>query len=164
MSLDTLEPGGLYVVLFIQNVPPPKDDFHWGLYLHKYKNIGGTKYHIWDPDRDWVWVADHGMTTGLFKSHALVGLFQIARVSPEWECEVDRAARSFDDSLNQRPGIGCDVWLFWTPAPGNGTVVLKCKDLEALKAEILDFANQNAQAAAKAVRPRPIIMSRLCGL
>ncbi|KAF2498185.1 hypothetical protein BU16DRAFT_536245 [Lophium mytilinum] len=179
MSLETLEPGGLYVVLFIQNVPPPKNDFHWGLYLHKDKDKGGTKYHIWDPNRDWVWVADHGTTTGLFKSHALVGLFQVARVCPELECEVDSAARSFDDTLNQRPGIGCDVWLFWVlellrePRGADRYQILKCTDLKALEEEVLAWGNMHIEDAAELCRtkpdigtvpPRPIALSKLCGL
>ena len=87
MSLADLKAGGLYVILFIRGDPPEKDTFHWGLYLHKNVANGGTKFHIKNQGSGWI--ADHGPTSGVFKSFLLVGLFRIAEAPTGWEGYVD---------------------------------------------------------------------------
>lgn len=42
MSLDTLQVNGLYVILFLRTSPHTPNNFHWGLYLHRSPQQGGT--------------------------------------------------------------------------------------------------------------------------
>ncbi|KAK8176180.1 hypothetical protein IWX90DRAFT_484137 [Phyllosticta citrichinensis] len=74
MSLKDLHPGGLYIILFVQDSPPELDQFHWGLYVHIDENKGGTKHHI-KGLLSGGWIPDRGVTMGVFKSSLLVGLF-----------------------------------------------------------------------------------------
>ncbi|QVM13744.1 hypothetical protein D8B26_008351 [Coccidioides posadasii str. Silveira] len=69
MSLSDLKVNGLYIILFIRHDPPVQDNFHWGLYLHRHSQTGGTKYHIKQQGAGWI--TDHGPTAGVFKSFLL---------------------------------------------------------------------------------------------
>lgn len=165
MSLSNLKVNGLYIILFIRAHPPPKNDFHWGLYLHRHPDDGGTKYHVKQQGSGWI--ADHGNTAGVFKSFLLVGLFRIADVPMGLEAQVDQTIRTYDNQLNQ-PGISCRVWLLWIlgflQKPLSGQIVLKCNDLEALENETKEWGNGHAMGAATNVQPRPIGSSSLCNL
>ncbi|KAF2789726.1 hypothetical protein K505DRAFT_252705 [Melanomma pulvis-pyrius CBS 109.77] len=158
MYLDSLTPGGLYIILFIRGDPPSMNDFHWGLYLHHDSNYGGTKYHI-KKEGSSGWITDHGHTRGVFKSFLLVGLFQIATVPQGRESHVDEKIRSYDPSINT-PGVTCRVWVLWVLAllqqPANGYTVLRCNNLNELEEEIKQWGNANAQSAADNGQPRPI--------
>ena len=110
MSLAALKPNGLYFILFIRDDPPQPNDFHWGLYLHRDADTGGTKYHI--KQQGIGWITDHGTTAGVFKSFLLIGLFRIADIPPGWEAHLDRTIRTYDNQINT-PGVDCRVWLFW---------------------------------------------------
>lgn len=160
MSSSRLEPGGLYILLFIRQDPPIKDNFHWALYLHEDDLSGGTKYHVKEQGSGWI--TDHGRTTGVLKEFLLAGLFLIARVPRELEGHVDEQLRTYDTSINTDiPGIKCRVWLLWVlkllqkPAD-NGCPILKCDDLDALEAEVKEWGNAHAASAAGNVQPRPV--------
>lgn len=105
MSLKDLELNSLHIVVFVRSYPPIPDDFHCGLYLHQDANIGGTKYHV--RGRAGAWLADHAITAGVFKSFLLVGLCQIARIPPEFTEKVDSVLRTYDNQVNQIPGLTC---------------------------------------------------------
>ena len=87
MSLNTVQVNGLCVILFLRTSPHTPNNFHWGLYLHRSPQQGGTKYHIKQQGSGWI--ADHGPTAGVFKSFLLIGLFQIATIPAGWEGHVD---------------------------------------------------------------------------
>src|ERR1700690_4006867 len=143
MSLKDLVPGGLYILLFIRDHPPTKDNFHWGLYLHSYELLWGPKFHIKSPGSGWM--TDHGRTSGVFKSFLLVGLLQIATVPSGLESYVDQQIRAYDSSINT-PGVTCRVWVLWVLAllqqPVNEQVILKCTDLSELEQEAKDWGNE----------------------
>ncbi|KMP02506.1 hypothetical protein CIRG_10329 [Coccidioides immitis RMSCC 2394] len=165
MSLSDLKVNGLYIILFIRHDPPVQDNFHWGLYLHRHSQTGGTKYHIKQQGAGWI--TNHGPTAGVFKSFLLVGLFRIADIPAGWEGHVDQTIRTYDSQINN-PDISCRVWLLWVLAllqkPVNGQVILKCDNLAALETEVKTWGNANAMGAAVNEQPRPIGASALCGL
>ena len=166
MSLQTLKPNGLYILLFIRKDPPVQNDFHWGLYMHQHPDNGGMKYHVKNIGGGWI--TDHGITKGVFKSFLLVGLFRIANVPPGWESVVDNKIRTYDSQLNHINGITCRKWVLWVLAklqePDNGYSILKCNDLNALEQELLAFGNANAMSTSHNVQPRPVGASSLCSL
>ncbi|THZ11311.1 hypothetical protein D6C90_10528 [Aureobasidium pullulans] len=137
MSLDLLEPNGLYVLLFIRDDPPKLNDFHWGLYLHSNSDTG-------------------------------VGLFQIARIPAGATNDVDIIFKTYDQQLNQLPGLTCRTWVFdvlkLLQTPWNGGMLLKCTDIVALEQEIMAWGNSNAFGASRNKQPRPVSASKLCGL
>ncbi|KAI9655214.1 MAG: hypothetical protein M1831_004924 [Alyxoria varia] len=160
-----LEPGGLYVVLFLRGDPNPKDEFHWGLYLHQ-NDQGGTKYHIKNMASGWI--CEHAYTTGVFVSNFLVGLIQIARVPSSQVNYVDTLLRSYDNRLNES-WITCRTWTFallplLQQRQQNGFRILQCDNLSQLEREIKDWGNANAKAATNNVQPRPFATSNICGL
>ncbi|THW89495.1 hypothetical protein D6D12_06106 [Aureobasidium pullulans] len=132
MSLDLLEPNGLYVLLFIRDDPPKLNDFHWGLYLHFNSDTGGMKIPA-------------GATN-----------------------DVDIIFKTYDQQLNQLPGLTCRTWVFdvlkLLQKPWNGGVLLKCTDIVALEQEIMAWGNSNAFGASGNKQPRPVSASKLCGL
>ncbi|MCJ1255634.1 hypothetical protein MMC24_003451 [Lignoscripta atroalba] len=164
MSLDSLHPNGLYIILFIRQDPPVLNDLHWGLYLHR-DGSGGTKYHIKSQGSGWI--ADHGVIADIFKSFLLVGLFLIAKIPAEWETRVVGLIRESSIQLNT-PGTTCRVWLFRVlellQKPENSYKVLKCDKLAALQTEVMDFGNAYAGGAAANEQPRPVGASTICGL
>ena len=153
MSLDLLEPNGLYVLLFIRDHPPKVNDFHWGLYLHSNSDTGGMKYHIRNSGGGWL--PDYAIAGGVLKSFLLVGLFQIARIPAGAMNDVDIIFKTYDQQLNQLPGLTCRTWVF---------DVLKCTDIVALEQEIMAWGNSNAFGASRNKQPRPVSASKLCGL
>ncbi|KAF2463838.1 uncharacterized protein BDR25DRAFT_347000 [Lindgomyces ingoldianus] len=162
MSLESLQNNGLFVILFLRTSPHTTNNFHWGLYLHRFGKRGGTKYHIKQQGAGWI--TDHGNTAGVFKSFLLVGLFQIATIRDGWEDYVDQQLRTYDSSLNNSPNITCRVWVLWVLAllqkEVNGYKLLKCADLSALEAEIMEWGNANAAAADANQQPRPVAVSK----
>lgn len=165
MSLADLKVNGLYIILFIRNDPPVPNDFHWGLYFHRHRRTGGTKYHVKQQGSGWI--TDHGPTAGVFKSFLLVGLFRIADVPAGWEGHLDQTLRTYDSQLNT-PGMTCRVWLLRVLAllqkPIDGKIILKCGDLVALETEVKNWGNANAMSARDNDQPRPVAASSLCGL
>lgn len=159
MCPTSLEPGGLYILLYIRHDPPIKDNFHWALYLHEDHLTGGTKYHVREQGSGWI--IGHGPITEVLQEFLLVGLFQIATVPKGLEGHVDEKLRTYDASLNTAiPGITCRVWLLWVLAllqkPINGWTVLKCDNLDELEAEAKEWGNLHAASAAGNVQPRPV--------
>ncbi|PYH75366.1 hypothetical protein BO82DRAFT_33262 [Aspergillus uvarum CBS 121591] len=165
MSLSSLKINGLYILLFIRDDPPAQNDFHWGLYLHRNSETGGTKYHIKQQGSGWI--TDHGPTAGVFKSFLLIGLFRIADVPMGWENHLDQTLKTYDNRLNT-PGTTCRVWVFWVlgllQKPIAGKTILKCDNLQSLEAEVKNWGNANAASAAENLQPRPLGASTLCGL
>ncbi|THV74769.1 hypothetical protein D6D19_06217 [Aureobasidium pullulans] len=166
MSLADLEPNSLHVVLHVRSHPPKANDFHWGLYLHRDFEAGGTKYHVKGADKRWL--ADHGTTRGVFKSFLLIGLCQVARIPSGLMKDVDAMFRTYDHQLNEMPGLTCRTWVFRVlellQKPHSGQVLLECNDLTSLEYELLSWGNANALAAADCQQPRPTHRSDLCGL
>ncbi|THW08276.1 hypothetical protein D6D23_05232 [Aureobasidium pullulans] len=166
MSLDLLEPNGLYVLLFIRDDPPKVNDFHWGLYLHSNSDTGGMKYHIRNSGGGWL--PDYAIAGDVLKSFLLVGLFQIARIPAGATNDVDIIFKTYDQQLNQLPGLTCRTWVFdvlkLLQKPWNGGVLLKCTDIVALEQEIMAWGNSNAFGASRNKQPRPVSASKLCGL
>ncbi|KAF2796642.1 hypothetical protein K505DRAFT_335024 [Melanomma pulvis-pyrius CBS 109.77] len=163
MSLDdTLKVNGLYIMLFLRTSPHTTNNFHWGLYLHRNPQQGGTKYHIKNQGSGWI--ADHGPTSGVLKSFLLVGLLQIAAIPNNWEDHVDQQLRTYDSVLNDLSDMTCRVWIFLVLAllqkEVNGYKILKCTDLTALEADIMAWGNQNAASADANHQPRPVSISK----
>ena len=157
---DKLEVGRIYVLLFVRSHPPKADDFHWGIYAHTEKK-GGRKYHIKTLGNGWI--ADHGPTSGVFKSFLLVGLFHIATIPAEqtWFDYLDEIMRTYDNQLNNT-GTTCRVWSLWIFQLLQSHNILLCSDLDALEAEIFEFGNKYAADAADGKQPRPIKTSKIC--
>lgn len=157
MSLSSLTPGGLYIILFIRGDPPEKDNFHWGLYLHHSAEKGGTKYHIKQQGSGWI--TDHGPTAGVFKSFLLIGLFRVATIPEGWDGYVDGQLRTYDASINM-PGMTCRVWVLKVLAllqkEVQGRRVLNCSDLDELEEEVKQWGNSNAVSASRNDQPRPV--------
>ncbi|KAI0072833.1 hypothetical protein K474DRAFT_1686450 [Panus rudis PR-1116 ss-1] len=163
MSLDTFQPGGLYVTLKIRNDPPVENDFHWGLYLHENSRVGGTHHDI-KGSRESGWIAHHERTTAVLKWLFLVGLVQVATVPDESVGDVDRILRSLDTTLMDYPDISCRVWVLdmlkkLQEQLGN-VGILRGVDVDGkMQSEILAWGNQNALAAARNEQPRPVAVS-----
>ncbi|KAJ5923625.1 hypothetical protein N7454_008870 [Penicillium verhagenii] len=165
MSLGTLSPNGLYILLYIRHHPPVPNNFHWAFYFHISPQQGGTKYHVKDIGQGWI--PDHGVNHAVMKEFLLVGLFQIAHVPTGQEEYLDRIMRTFDGRLNV-PETTCRIWILWVLALLQGTVdgrrLLECDDVQALEEEIKDWGNENAMGAANNEQPRPVGRSSLCRL
>lgn len=134
MSMDDLQPNGLYIMLFCHDFPHLPNKFHWSLYLHRNSSSGGTKYHI--RNHGLGWIADHGPASRVFTSFLLIGLVRIADVRAGLESHVDGVMRTYDAELNV-PGRTCRLWLLSVLAllqkpVADGGAVLKCSDLGAL--------------------------------
>ncbi|THX39363.1 hypothetical protein D6D10_04357 [Aureobasidium pullulans] len=147
MSLDLLEPNGLYVPLFIRDDPSKLNDFHWGLYLHFNSDtgVGEDGFQI-TPSRA---LPDRQIPAGATNN-------------------VDIIFKTYDQQLNQLPGLTCRTWVFEVlkllQKPWNGGVLLKCTDIVALEQEIMAWGNSNAFGASRNKQPRPVSASKLCGL
>ena len=165
MSEADLIHNGLYIILFVRDQTPKPDDFHWGLYTHNNTGKDGTKFHI--KGREGHWMADHGVTKGVFKSFLLVGLIRIANIPTELESHAEGLIRSYDHKLNEM-GITCRSWLFEVlkllQTPVNNLTILKCKDLGALEQEAKEWGNQHAIDTVDNVQPRALHTSTLCGI
>lgn len=165
MSLGTLNPNGLYILLFIRDDPPEPDNFHWALYIHHGAQQGGTKYHITNISQGQAWIPAHEDTHAVMKEFLLVGLFRIADVPTGQNGRVDRIIRCFDDTLNT-PEMTCRVWILMVltvlQRPVDGRRILECDDLLALEREVKDWGNENSMGAANNEQPRPIAYSSLC--
>ena len=166
MSLRDLRVNSLYVTLFIRQAQPVPDGFHWGLYLHLPPGDSGIKYHLKSLANGWI--ADRGTTCGIFKSFLLFGLIRIADVPATWINHVDGVLRSYDNRLNNTPGITCRLWLFWVlellRKPVNNYRFLKCDDLTTLEQEIMTWGNRYAHDTSQNVQPRLTHDSTLCQL
>ncbi|KEQ61992.1 uncharacterized protein M437DRAFT_50550 [Aureobasidium melanogenum CBS 110374] len=165
MSLKDLEPNSLHILIFLRDDPPKPDDYHWALYLHQNADLAGTKYHVRGSAGRWL--ADHAVAKGVLKDFLLVGLVQIATIPPDFMDNVDSIFRTYDNQVNQIPGLTCRTWIFHVlelmQKPQGGRVILKCDDLAALEREVLDWGNVNAQSASRNEQPRPLYRSSLCG-
>ncbi len=162
MSLHDLKPGGLYIHLTYRDEPPPEDVYHWGLYLHVDTEKGGTKYHITNESSGWI--ADHGVTTGAFKSSFLVGMIRTADV-PAGRLEgADRIIRSYDTTLNNIGKINCRQWVLRIMVLLQEEGILRCQNLDTLEWETLNWSNEHQFSAVLAKKPRPITDSKLCEL
>lgn len=160
--LSDLRPGALYLVLFIRPSGLP-NDFHWGLYLHKDGERGGTKLHITNlgfcPGN---WIADHGVTKGVLKSMALIGLMRISREDPANERVIADIIRQEDAILNNIPEITCRIWVLRACERLRQAGYMSFPSLEALEREAFAFGNLNLQSADRALQPRPLVDSRVC--
>lgn len=163
MSAVQLKPNNIYIALYIRQDPPIPNDFHWALYLHlnPATSSGGRKFHIRNQGQGWI--VEHCSTAGIMKEFLLVGLIRIANIPFGSEAEVDKLLRSCDNRIDL-PETTCRVWLFWVlrelQKPLNdGTIVLKCVDLNFLEKEILQWGNENANSASQNVQPRPVAES-----
>lgn len=96
------------------------------------------------------------------------GLFQIARIPAGATNDVDIIFKTYDQQLNQLPGLTCRTWVFdvlkLLQKPWNGGMLLKCTDIVALEQEIMAWGNSNAFGASRNKQPRPVSASKLCGL
>ena len=158
-ALAALPLNKLYIVLWIRNDPPIANDFHWGMYYHKTKKAG-TKYHMKNLGPGWI--ADHGTTSGVFKSQFLCVLIEIGTISADNEGTLDRIMRSYDDTANTIPGFTCRVWVLMILPHLIQLGLLRCSDLAGLEQECFIFGNECMNAAAGNDQPRPVRVSRRC--
>jgi hypothetical protein len=158
-ALKRLAHGTLYIVLFLRSFPPIANDFHWRYYYHKSGN-GGTKYHIKSPGP--VWIADHGPTSGVFKSNFLRVLIQISQVRAERENHLDQIMRAYDSSLNGIPGITCRVWLLKVVTDLIQHGLVRCENVSELEQECKAIGNEHRHEASENRQPRPVVVSRVC--
>ena len=158
-ALEALPQRKLYIGLWLRDINPEPNNFHWGFYHHINK-LGGTKYHMTNVSRGWI--AGHGTTGGVFKSIFLCVLIQIGSIPAVREEEFDRIMRSYDDTVNSIPGVTCRVWIFTILPHLIEAGLLHCEDLDALQKECFDFGNAQAMSAVDNKQPRPVMVSSTC--
>lgn len=158
ISLAKLKVNGLYIILFIRNHPPVLNDFHQGLYFHRYPDTSGTKYYITQQGSGWL--PGYRPTTGIFKSFLLIGLFRIANVPTGYEGHLDQTIRIYDNQLNVL-GITCRIQVLQVLAllqkTINRQVILKYNNLGALETEVKNWGNVNTISTANNIQPRPLV-------
>jgi len=158
-ALAALPQRKLYIVLWIRNDPPIANDFHWGFYYHE-TTTGGTKYHM--KSLGGGWIADHGTTSGVFKSQFPCVLIEIGSISADKEGMLDRIMRSYDGSANTTPGFTCRVWVFMILPLLIQAGLLRCNDLAGLQQECFGYGNEYMSSAARNDQPRPVRVSSRC--
>ncbi|EPS94007.1 hypothetical protein FOMPIDRAFT_1135080 [Fomitopsis schrenkii] len=163
-QLNGFEEGAVYVVLHLRSTEPNDNSFHWGLYHHyrpKANAAIGYKYHIRNVGSNWL--TDHGPTSGLLKSMALVVIVRIIRSVPaDYVPQFQQLMQAEDAIVNTIPSVSCRVWLFRTLQRLQLSHFLRCNDLNALEQEIRKIGQEERLSACKAEIPRPIRASALC--
>lgn len=162
-SLLSLTPYGLFIVLWTLDNPPKKDIFHWGLYFHTSPQKG-RKYHIVNnvPNNEYIWIPDHGETSGVFKFKNLCVLIQIADLSLEKVNVVDKVIRSMDTELYQYPGITCRLWVMSIVDILSQLGLIKCPNLDDLEAECKTIGNNHHIDVIQMNQPRSVVRSQVC--
>ena len=105
-------------------------------------------------------IADSGVTRGIFKTFALVGLFQVAVVPERLWRHTKTQMGTYDTQLNSIPDFNFRTWVLMVlellQNPVNGHVIVAIIDLNELGNEIIEWANSNARGAQSNDQPRPI--------
>lgn len=107
------------------------------------------------------------------KEALLVCLVQIAVIPDGKEGFVNEVFRSLDGTLNEGE-ITCRTWILRVLEPlmrggkgegeGDGVKILGCESIEGLEREAKDLGNRYMDEANENVQPRPVEVSRVCGL
>lgn len=158
-ALRNLSPNTLYIVLYLRSDPPEPNNFHWGFYFHG-EHVGGWKYHMRNLGDGWI--ADHGTSSGVFKSTFLCVLIQIADIPSAKRDQLDQIMRSRDGDVNSIPGMSCRVWLLEILHQLAQQGLVRCSDCKALEQECFRIGNHHSYGASKNNQPRPVVKSELC--
>lgn len=145
--------GGIYMFLSAQEEP---FDLQWA-FCFRTKPVGGNVHPI--QARGAGWTGQYPSTDEIMTSAALVGLFQIAAVEDLSIWKMDRIITTCVPSMTTDR-----EWSKWILSLLQEEGILKCKDLETLEAEILEFTNRYVNKDAMAATPRPIGASQICEL
>lgn len=145
--------GGIYVFLSAQEEPL---DLQWA-FCFRTKPVDGDVYQI--QARGAGWISQYPSTDEIMASATLVGLFQIAAVEDLSLEKIDGIMTKHTSSITTDR-----EWFKWISSLLQEEGILKCRDMETLEAEILDFKNRYVSNDAKAATPRPIGASQTCEL
>ncbi|KZT03439.1 uncharacterized protein LAESUDRAFT_683967, partial [Laetiporus sulphureus 93-53] len=152
--------GGIYIITFIRTTSV-EGGFHWGLYHHTSPS-SGTKYHVTNMGPGWL--ADHGTTTGVMRSHLLVGLKRIGYCSPSSSKEVADIVQSVP--LNQVPPgrdvLDCRTWAMHIVGILIARGYVKCSDIQALENEVQIWSEKHHADSHNNRQPRVIEDSTVC--
>ena len=158
-ALTALPQRKLYIGLWLRDITPQPNNFHWGFYYHTHE-LSGTEYHVKNMSRGWI--ADHAPTGGVFKSLFLCVLIEIGSIPVEKEIELDRIMRSYDDTINSILKVTCRIWMSTVLRDLIHAGLLRCDDLDALQQECFDFGNAHTMSAVDNNQPRPVMISSTC--
>ena len=156
--LSDLKDNSLYLMLYVLKLGEIK--FHWGLYLHKDIEHGGTKYHaVGSPGK---WMMDHGRTFGACSSRALIGMMRIASIPPAKFGELDKIITEEDSKWPEIPNFTCRVYVSRACERLKSMGYISFETWTELQEEAEAFGSRFEYETERAIQPRPLAYSRAC--
>ncbi|EXJ92452.1 hypothetical protein A1O3_01003 [Capronia epimyces CBS 606.96] len=154
-ALNRLRANKLYVALYLRSDPHIEDNFHWAFYHHA--SLGKTIHHIKNLGSGWT--AEHAARTNVFISNLLCVVIEIASIPTHREQELATIMRTYDNNLNDIPGIRCRLWIFLVLKLLVQQGLVHCDNLETLQQECLRIGNEHSQEAIDNYQPRPVLIA-----
>jgi hypothetical protein len=152
--LNTLQPNGLYILLY--HHPNPSIKYHWGFYHHLNAEQGGWKFDIINPGGIWRLAHTYGdgnLQLGVLDPDVREPLGVMVRVGCMKDVDVKRVheiVRAEDERLNQlkeelKGGISCRVYVMRACERLREVGLLRFGEWKDVQEEVLKLGDENQE-------------------